>query len=425
MTTRLTVFRPKSATFLGRSLVITAAVAMLCLGACNTTEKTKSTSTGSTASNSTSTSSSTSRSSSSNHSSSRTDSGLDTLSDFDERFGIGPLRAQKLNYHIDWRVDTGAPESKLVAAQNDSVYVLDSTNYLSRYRASDGARIWNAPVASAVEQILAVTDVPETERVYVMTSGALLEVDRNSGGQVGRQNFEKIPNTAPALVGQFLVYGARNGQVVWHSYPVEFQWRATQVAQSIEVKPTYADGYIAVVGNGGQLMTLDADAARMVWRTDLLDKAVSSPAVGGGILYVSSLDQHLRAYDVRNGRLLWKVLTVSQLNTSPTLLDSFVYQQVPGEGLVCFDALPIDSPGGKEIWTAKDVTGSIITRASRNLITWDPESRTMQILDATYGSLVDSFTMSNVRNLFATDIENGVIYAMTESGTLTRVAPAK
>lgn len=422
MTTRLSVFRPNMAVSrFVRQLCFVSVAAVVVIAVGCTTSKPNSGAAGSSSTNSSSTTKTTSTSGEAEKPARQP---ITSLEELDERYGIGPLTAQKLNYHIDWRVDTLAPNAKLLTAQNDSVYVLDTSNFLSRYRATDGARMWRAPVASTIEEILGITDVPDAERVYVTTGGSLFELDRSSGGQVGRQKFEKIPNTPPAHVGQFIVYGARNGQVIWHSYPVEYQWKATQLAQSINVEPVFGDGYIAAVGNDGEFMVLDAAEARRIWSTKLLDEAVAPPVIGGGVVYVAALDQHLRAYDVRNGRLLWKVLTRSPLNMSPSLIDQNVYQQVPGEGLVCFDALPIDSPGGKEIWRAKEVTGGIITRHGRNLITWDPNRRVMQVLDATYGSLTNTFNMSPVRRLFTTDIQDGTMYLLTDGGTLSRVAPA-
>ena len=88
-------------------------------------------------------------------------------------------------------------------------------------------------MAQPIQQVLGVTYVPGLERVYLTMGGSLLVLDAATGSPVGRQRLEKSANTDPVLFGSFLIYGARSGQIVWHSHQMSFRWRENQVGQSI------------------------------------------------------------------------------------------------------------------------------------------------------------------------------------------------
>ncbi|MHC5003182.1 MAG: PQQ-binding-like beta-propeller repeat protein, partial [Planctomycetota bacterium] len=160
--------------------------------------------------------------------------------DLETRYLIGPDAARTLDYRIDWQVHAlaaGQRGLRSVTAQYDSLFVLDEQNYLTRFRREDGQRLWRIPVSNAWEEILGVNFMPDVDRIYLTTGGALLELDALTGSTVGQQPLEKVANTAPVRAGTFLIYGARNGQLVWHAFPVAFQWRAYQISRSIQMKP--------------------------------------------------------------------------------------------------------------------------------------------------------------------------------------------
>ena len=92
----------------------------------------------------------------------------------------------------------------------------------------------------------------------------------------------------------------------------------------------------------------------------LLDQVACKPVIGDGLLYVAGLDQYLWAYDLNSGRTQWSVLTTAPLTASPTLVGDRLYQQIPGAGLTCFNAAPLDRPGGEQFWQAAAVTGSVV-----------------------------------------------------------------
>src|SRR6185503_13584029 len=103
--------------------------------------------------------------------------------------------------------------------------------------------------------------------------------------------------------------------------------------------PILAEGNIVTCGSDGTVMVINAGAATKVWDTKLLAPVVTPPVASDSMVYFASTDQHLYAFDlIGGGPPRWKSLTGSPLTQSPALIDDRVYQQIPGEGLACYDA---------------------------------------------------------------------------------------
>ena len=136
-----------------------------------------------------------------------------------------------------------------------------------------------------------------------------------------------------------------------------------------------------------------------------------------------ALPIYLRAFDVAQPRAaLWEYLTESPLVDSPVIVRDRVYQQVASEGLVCLKANPLDNPGGVVVWRA-DTTGSVLTEHDGELLVWEADRKYMVLVDARLGAVVESIHMPNVADIMATSPIDGVIYATSPDGRITRAVP--
>jgi outer membrane protein assembly factor BamB len=337
----------------------------------------------------------------------------------EQRHVIGPAAASELNYRVAWQYVGPDRGVKVFTVQGDSAFLVDGRNFLTRIR--DGSKIWRVDVAEPLDDIFAVNLIGD--RVYVTTGGSMLVLDAATGTAIGKQRFEKVANTAPALFGGYLIYGSRNGQIIWHNYQVGYPWRGYQVATTIAIPPVISDGVLVAVGNDGTVVSLDARHATRYWSNKLLDAVVAAPAVGDAAVFVAGLDQYIRAFDLTSGRTLWKVLTESQLTESPVLVGDRVYQQVPSEGLVCFKAQPPDMPGGELIWKSPGVKGSVVLGRRDQLFVWDNAGQRISVLQAKDGGIVRTVDLPQVRRLLIAGSKNDEIYAASDDGRVVRVVP--
>lgn len=343
------------------------------------------------------------------------------VSDMDRTHLIGPTAARELDYRVAWQ-HTGAGRTiKIFTVQGDSVFFLDAENFLARIRIADGNRVWRKQVAEPIEEIYGVTY--PGDRVYVTTGGAMLVLDPNTGSQVERQQLLQIATTDPAVFNQYLIYGSRNGQVVWHSRLVGQHWRGYQISPALIVPPRVVGNVVAAVGSNGSVYVLSAVDARQYWNRMLLAPVVCQPTIGEEAVYVAGTDQYLWAFALATGRQLWKVLHESPLTESPVLVGDRLYQQVPRFGLHCYAALPWDNPGGELIWKAPSVNGTVVLERRGQLITWDARARKIVVVDAENGFVAKDINTPDAARVVVAGPDSNEIFAANDDGRIIRLVP--
>ena len=344
----------------------------------------------------------------------------------DERYLIGPTAARELGLRIDFQTHTfpeGDSGLDNVEIEGDSIFVLDGENFLTRLRRSDGRRLWRLPVADPYLEIYGINYMPQTGLIYLTVGGDVLVLDRNTGSQVDRQPLTQMASTAPVPFGSFLIYGSRNGQIVWHSYEVGHQWRGYEISSTVRIAPLLVDGYLVAIGADGRVIVLDPRAAARIWDKQLLNEVVAPPVAGNGMVYFAGLDQYVWGLELSTGRNVWRYLTEAPLTDSPVLIGDRLYQQIPTEGLVCFDALPVDAPGGVKMWTAAGVRGSVLSERNSRLLVWDREHRRLTVVESDRGDVVTTINLPAVQHLFAPTPTSGDLYAAGDDGRVIRLVP--
>ena len=346
--------------------------------------------------------------------------------DLETEFLIGPSKVRELGYRIEHQART-FPEAdsgiKRLAIQGDSAFVLDGRNFLTRLRRTDGKRVWRIPVADPLDDIHGITYLPDDELVLLMAGAHLLVLDDNTGSMIDKQDLGQIASTAPVVFGPVLIYGARNGQLVWHSFEVGYQWRGYQVSSTIRLNPLLVGGEVAVVASDGTVMVIDASSASALWEKRLLSGVEAAPVASDDLLYIAGLDQYVWALNLQTGRTAWRYLSEAPLVCPPALVDDRLYQHIPTEGLVCFAARPIDAPGGKVIWSTPGVQGQVIGKHGNRLMVWDDHESRMSLVDAERGAVITTVDLPEVRHLVMSSTESGDLYAAGNDGRVIRLVP--
>lgn len=343
------------------------------------------------------------------------------LREVERRYVIGPRAAREMGYRIDWQHPAAGTQARLVHVEADAVYVLDRGNYLVRIDRDSGTRVWDVPVAESIQEIFGINYIGD--RVYITTGSAVLVLDAESGSLIARQRLDKVANTHPIQYGQFLVYGSRNGQLNWHSYPVGFHWRGYELAPTINVPPVRYQNSIVVAGGDGTVAVLSASDARMRWNRRLLAPVIVKPAVGHGAVVFAGTDQHIWAYDLHTGRNIWRRLTESSLHTPPAIVGDRAYQYVPEKGLKCFEAYPFDEPDGVLNWTASTVSGHVVGHRDDRLFVWDPDETTFFVVEKQRGGVMSRLDLPQVRQLVLPTPDADEVFAISDDGRLVRLVP--
>lgn len=337
-----------------------------------------------------------------------------------------PDDAARLGYRIDWQ-HQGDPGTSIVEVRSfgDAVFGLDEVQRISRYDGTSGTRLWRVPMLERVTRTYGMTYLPSDDALFVSTGSEFHVYDGGTGVLSSRQDLFRLANTPPVPAGRFLIYGSRDGMVVWHAFQVGATWRSYRIGDSVPVAPAISEGYVVAAGSGGTISCIRLGNASRVWQKSTLADIVASPAAGGGMAYIASLDQHLRAWPLSFDRTTpaWEYLAAAPLTDSPTLIGDAVYQQVPGHGLHRFAAAPRNRPNGLLEWVASDVTGNVAARDGDRLLVWDAERSVMQVVDERTGDLIESVELPRVDSVHVSDIEGGDIYFGGTGGRVLRLVP--
>jgi outer membrane protein assembly factor BamB len=351
--------------------------------------------------------------------------------------------ATTLGYRVDWMNSTLGRTLRLPSVQGDSVFAIDEEDDLVRIEVDTGTRRWSAPVGNKIFKVLGVNYLPETSQVLITSDGAVYALEAATGNMVVEneakdspraankpiQNLPWTAGTPSATLRPYLVYGSRSGELVWHAYDIGFSLRTYRIADAIRVEPLAYGDMVVGVGARGEVAVVDGSTVTQLWSTTLLDAVVAPPVIGdngaddGPSLFIAGTDQYLRSVGLQDGVLRWKTLTSSPLTSSPTLIGKALYQQIPGEGLACFDAFATTVTGDRR-WTSSEVNGNVLTATTGGrLIVWDEDHQRIQILETRKGHVVATVDLPDISSVFTNSLNNGDLYLLTVDDAILRLVP--
>lgn len=141
--------------------------------------------------------------------------------------------------------------------------------------------------------------------------------------------------------------------------------------------PTYRDGVIYFGGDDGNVYAVDASTGHQIWKRATGGPVPSSPAIAGDTLYIGSYDGKFYALNARTGTPRWKFSTAGErrfeakglhgiqpaTQTIPDPFDVFLSSPVVGGGMVYFGSgdghvYALDAPSGELRW--KFQTGDVV-----------------------------------------------------------------
>jgi outer membrane protein assembly factor BamB len=112
----------------------------------------------------------------------------------------------------------------------------------------------------------------------------------------------------------------------------------------LEFPPVIDRGFLYQLSDSGNLRAIDKNTGRVRWKQRLGTLAAASPAVGGGVVYVTLLTREgssngrVVALDARTGRIRWSSNLASRSESSPLLDGGAVYFGDEGGGVYALRA---------------------------------------------------------------------------------------
>lgn len=364
----------------------------------------------------------------------------------DDKYGVPPIitsthgvslaQLRDISYRIDWVNQKTAHDLRLLTISGDTLFAIDTFDHLVSYDIDTGSWLWSSPVGNHVYRLLGINTNEAAGQVYVNAVGAIFIFESATGNLPIRtghkveeatdkpiQKLNWSANTPGIMEGSILLYGSRNGELVWHDCSIGFSSQTYAIGTSMQTPPVVSSGIVVATAGEGSVAAVDLKSARALWRIKLLDAVVATPVISNSTVYIAGKDQYLRAIDLYTGRPRWKFLTTAELTDTPYLVGNALYQRVPGVGLSSFNAFAPDITGEKR-WTAKNVRGNVLTTAiNGRLLCWDQENRVLQEVDPAFGSITSTLELPWVRELLVDNPVQGNLYLVTDDDAIIKLIP--
>jgi len=109
--------------------------------------------------------------------------------------------------------------------------------------------------------------------------------------------------------------------------------------------PVYHEGMVFFAYVDGDLVAVDAESGREVWKRKLVGHLESSPMAVDGTLYLGTDKTNVVAVRAADGKVLWQFDSPAAIKASPSFHDGRLYVADYESGMFCLDA-----DDGKLIW---------------------------------------------------------------------------
>src|SRR5207249_2882746 len=105
-----------------------------------------------------------------------------------------------------------------------------------------------------------------------------------------------------SFTGTFVAYDAATGEVLWSNDLPE----GTESSAAVAYGMVYVGAVGAHYGTGGHLYAFDQATGMERWHADLSGEVgLESPTVANGVVYMTSQDGTVAAFDAKDGEELW------------------------------------------------------------------------------------------------------------------------
>lgn len=322
-----------------------------------------------------------------------------------------------LGYRLDWRgrgfVDKNHKPLFMVP-MGDVLAYQDSASSLTIINADTGQIRWTTQSASALTKFVA--PVRDGRVVRCSSETELYTLSLETGSLVGRESYEKVITTSPAVAGELYIYGTAIGELLAHIKGMGIKLWGFQTTGAIEQPPIMIGSTVGSVSQSGDVVFIDASSGSIVGRTRLFAGSTTAPVTDGSQLFVASTDQSLYAIDPDGGRVTWRIRAVAPLTVQPSVVDGVVYAELPERGLCA-----IDADSGQVRWEKPETRGTVICARAQNLIVWD--GKNAALIDAGTGDTLESVTLPNVALLSTDGAKDPIIYVTDAKGRIGKFLP--
>lgn len=350
--------------------------------------------------------------------------------------GVYPVAGVPRLGGLAWRTETDGTVRSSPAVSRDRVYVGSSDGQLYALDRATGAVRWKYPAGGSV---LSSPAVANGLVLFTRRDGVLVALDAARGSvrwtvktgtelpfPWGREGWDFYVSS-PVIAGDLAIFAAGDGNIYALDVATGRQrWRYA-AGTLFRSSPAVAEGHIVVGGADGYVYALGLDGA-LRWRGETEGATLSSekegfdrktiqgsPAIADGKVYVGSRDAYLYAFDLRDGKRLWRVgKPAPWVVTSPVVWNGRIYYGSSDGQYV----EAVDADSGKRVWFVRTPDNVIASPVLADSILYVADmSGNLFALDAATGA--ERWRSALGSRVFSTPVPaDGALYVGCDDGAV-------
>ena len=368
-----------------------------------------------------------------------------------------PHEITSMGLRSQWQITIPSGERSSVAGMSldgTEIFAWNRLGIVTRLKSDTGSVLWQGSTQSKLDKIFSVNILPAgtTPAAIALTDAATVAFEDGSGALLAQETLRRVPATAGATSGNFVVFGDAEGRIIWlnlsesniakvqnkRNAPGEYissrdrstrrtvicrqEFAAMSLGKVVTQPVSVAGAGVLTVSTGGEVCLFHATNSKPIWKFKSNAPFVSKPSVCDGVVYVAGKDQYLHALDLKTGQAIWNWFTQAPLVNAPLATSDLVVLQVPEEGLVAFNAKPGDKVGGVVQWKSK-AAGNAITLTKNGFIVWDDASRSMTLVEPKAGGITATASFPNAMWVGSTAPVDGTIMLLSADGRMQQLRP--
>lgn len=322
----------------------------------------------------------------------------------------------ELGYRWEWTgfplMQAGAGLTDAVAYE-DSIITTASDTTVTCLESSTGKVRWAKQLDRPTTQLFEPSRVGNT--LFITSDTELHEINIKNGNTLDRDNVRAIINTKPLIMGNLAIFGTTRNEVFAFQMTNDFKAWSYTFDGEIESSAVQVDNEtIAMISAGGDLRVLTAREGGSVMRATIAGGSIATMLVDNGSIFVPSTDQSMYAFDLVEGKRLWRKRTSDPILIQPVMHDGVLYASIADDGLVAFDA-----GSGQQIWNNSSVNGWVVSLANDDeLMVWTGTE--LIAIDIDSGEIIASADLNGAAGVRADAFIDGNLYVISPDGALAK-----
>lgn len=224
-----------------------------------------------------------------------------------------------------------------VSTWGDQIIIGLQNNHVASVSKNNQA-LWNTDLKAKPIGVPAIAN----KTIFIQTSeGNLVRIDPYTGKILMETPFNSEGTTDVAISGSYAIFGGKN-QVMcidFKSNLRKWHFQTEDVPQPISVY-----GSFVVINHQSKLSCLNLFTGKKAWEVTASTRGIftGTPVVGSGLVFISTLDNKLKAFSIFSGSEIWTKNTVS---VTPVTFDDGQIYFPSTNGIYC-----CKSWDGQQIW---------------------------------------------------------------------------